>query len=149
MLLFSLYIYIYIYILRGFVFFFIYCGGINSVFKISDFRRSTRNFPKIFFFFCFQKFLKFLKNIVDFSAYFFLWLNISLYFLYCGGINLVLKYIVKQNMFSCVLHTANTLTCFECSFKNIYILEASKVCFRIDFLNTNYFLAFLDFTTCL
>ena len=48
--------YIYIF-LRGFVFFFflyIYCGGINSVFKISDFRRGTQNFQKIFFF-CFQK----------------------------------------------------------------------------------------------
>jgi len=31
------------------------------------------------------------------------------------------------------------------------ILEVLKKCFRMDFLNTtkNYFLAFLDFTTCL
>jgi len=48
----------------------------------------------------------------------------------------------------CVLHTANTLICFErfFFFKNKY-LKFLKMCFRMDFLNTtkNYFLAFLDF----
>jgi hypothetical protein len=34
----------------------------------------------------------------------------------------------------CVLHTANTLTCFERSLKKI--LEVLKICFRMDFLNT-------------
>ena len=57
-LLFSFHVYIF---LRGVCIFF-YCGGINSVFKISDFRRSTRNFPKIIF----------LRNIVDFFRIFFL-----------------------------------------------------------------------------
>ena len=55
-------------------------------------------------------------------------------------------------MFFCVLHTANTLTCFECfffiytknigSFENVFshgFLKHKKICF----------LAFLDFTTCL
>ena len=42
-------------------------------------------------------------------------------------------------MFSCVLHTANTLTCFECSFYKKNILEALKVCFRIDFLKHELF----------
>ena len=38
---------------------------------------------------------------------------------------------------SCVLHTANTLTCFECSFFFIQkILEVLKMCFHMDFLNT-------------
>ena len=56
-----------------------------------------------------------------------------------------------KKMFSCMLHTANTLTCFERSFYIKKILEVLKMCFRMDFLNTtkNYFLAFLDFTTCL
>jgi uncharacterized protein HemY len=40
-------------------------------------------------------------------------------------------------MFSCVLHTANTLTCFE---RFLYIkkkiFEVSKMCFGMDFLNT-------------
>jgi hypothetical protein len=40
-----------------------------------------------------------------------------------------------QKMFFCVLHTANTLTCFERSFKK-KILEASKMCFHMVFLNT-------------
>ena len=40
-------------------------------------------------------------------------------------------------MFSCVLHTANTLTCFERFFYiNKQIFEVSKMCFRMDFLNT-------------
>jgi hypothetical protein len=44
---------------------------------------------------------------------------------------------VFKKMFSCVLHTANTLTCFERSFFFIQkILEVSKMCFRMDFLNT-------------
>jgi uncharacterized protein HemY len=38
-------------------------------------------------------------------------------------------------MFSYVLYTANTLTCFERSFFK-KILEVSKMCFRMDFLNT-------------
>jgi hypothetical protein len=45
----------------------------------------------------------------------------------------------KQKIFSCVLHTANTLTCFECFFLYIYTkktFEVSKMCFRMDFLNT-------------
>ena len=39
-------------------------------------------------------------------------------------------------MFSCVLHTANTLTCFERFFLIQKILDVSKMCFRMDFLNT-------------
>jgi len=35
----------------------------------------------------------------------------------------------------CVLHTANTLTYFECSLKK-KLLEVLKMCFRMDFLNT-------------
>jgi len=35
-----------------------------------------------------------------------------------------------------VLHTANTLTCFERSFFIQKTLEVSKMCFRMDFLNT-------------
>ena len=35
----------------------------------------------------------------------------------------------------CVLHTANTLTCFERFFFK-KILEVLKICFRMDFLNT-------------
>ena len=35
-----------------------------------------------------------------------------------------------------MLHTANILTCFECSFFYIKILEVSKMYFRMDFLNT-------------
>jgi len=38
-------------------------------------------------------------------------------------------------MFSCVLHMANTLTCFKCSFYIKKILEVSKMCFRMNFLN--------------
>jgi hypothetical protein len=57
---------------------------------------------------------------------------------------------VVKKMFSCVLHTANTLTCFERFFyiKNIGSFENV---FSHGFLkhNKNYFLAFLDFTTCL
>jgi len=57
---------------------------------------------------------------------------------------------IYQKMFSCVLHTANILICFECSFfkKNIGSFENV---FSHGFLkhNKNYFLAFLDFTTCL
>jgi hypothetical protein len=51
-----------------------------------------------------------------------------------------------------MLHTANTLTCFECFFfiytKNIGSFENV---FSHGFLkhNKNYFLAFLDFTTYL
>ena len=48
-------------------------------------------------------------------------------------------------MFSCVLHTANTLTCFErFFFIRKQIFEVSKTCFRMDFLNTtkNIFLHF-------
>jgi len=76
-------------------------------------------------------------------------------FLYCGNTNLVLKYPVfpqnvvniyiyiyiclkNKKIFSCVLHTANTLTCFE-RFLYIYIketFEVLKMCFRMDFLNT-------------
>jgi len=41
-----------------------------------------------------------------------------------------------KKMFSCVLHTANTLTCFERSFFIQKIVEVSKMCFRMDFLNT-------------
>jgi len=42
-----------------------------------------------------------------------------------------------KKMFSCVLHTANTLTCFESFFYiNKQIFEVSKMCFRMDFLNT-------------
>jgi hypothetical protein len=54
-----------------------------------------------------------------------------------------------KNIFR-VLHTANILTCFECFFliKNI---ESFENVFSHGFLkhNKNYFLAFLDFTTCL
>jgi hypothetical protein len=39
-----------------------------------------------------------------------------------------------KKMFFYVLHTANTLTCFERSFKKI--LKVLKMCFRMDFLNT-------------
>jgi len=39
-------------------------------------------------------------------------------------------------MFSCVLNTVNTLTCFECFFKKKQIFEVLKMCFRMDFLNT-------------
>jgi len=36
-----------------------------------------------------------------------------------------------------VLHTANTLTCFECFFYiKKQLFEVSKMCFRMDFLNT-------------
>jgi len=49
-----------------------------------------------------------------------------------------------------MLHTANTLTCFERSFlsKNIGCFE---IVFSHGFLkhNKNYFLGFVDFTTCL
>ena len=38
-----------------------------------------------------------------------------------------------KNVF--VLHTANTLTCFERFFLK-KILEVLKICFRMDFLNT-------------
>jgi len=41
-----------------------------------------------------------------------------------------------KKIFSCVLHTTNTLTCFERSFFIQKILEVSKMCFRMDFLNT-------------
>jgi len=58
----------------------------------------------------------------------------------------------KENIrkYFCVLHTANTLTCFERSFfikKN----QGFEQAFSHGFLkhNKNYFLAFLDFTTCL
>jgi uncharacterized protein HemY len=37
-------------------------------------------------------------------------------------------------MFSCVLHTANILTCFERSLKK-KILEVSKIYFHMNFLN--------------
>jgi len=43
---------------------------------------------------------------------------------------------MSEKIFSCVLHTANTLTCFERSFFKKKILEVSKMCFRMDFLNT-------------
>jgi len=72
------------------------------------------------------------SNIVGFLVY----LVYGLYFLYCGNTNLVLKYPVftrnvayiyiymyiyiyiyiymsEKKMFSCVLHTTNTLTYFE------------------------------------
>jgi hypothetical protein len=39
-------------------------------------------------------------------------------------------------MFSCVLHTVNTLTYFEFSLKKKQIFEVLKMCFRMDFLNT-------------
>jgi len=35
-----------------------------------------------------------------------------------------------------MLHTANTLICFERYFLKKQILEVSKMCFRMDFLNT-------------
>ena len=43
--------------------------------------------------------------------------------------------------FFCVLHTANTLTCFECSFFIQKILEVLKMCFRMDFLNIKKFVS--------
>jgi len=47
---------------------------------------------------------------------------------------------MKKNIF---IHTTNTLTCFERFFLKKKF-EVSKMCFRMDFLNTtkNYFLAF-------
>jgi hypothetical protein len=47
-------------------------------------------------------------------------------------------------MFSCVLHTVNTLTWFERSLFIQKLLEVSKMCFCMDFLNTtkNIFLYF-------
>ena len=49
------------------------------------------------------------------------------------------------------MHTANTLTLFLRLLSKKQIFEVSKMCFRMDFLNTTkiIFLAFLDFTTCL
>ena len=70
-------------------------------------------------------------------------------------LRLIVMFAFRQKyikIFSCVLHTANTLTCFERSFfyiqKNIGSFENV---FSHGFLkhNKNYFLAFLDFTTCL
>ena len=43
-----------------------------------------------------------------------------------------------------MLHTANTLTCFEHSFFIQKILEVLKMCFRMDFLNKKNFV-FLHF----
>jgi hypothetical protein len=53
----------------------------------------------------------------------------------------------KQNFFSCVLYTANTLTCLE-RFHKKKIFEVLKMCFRMDFLNTKQklFSCILDFT---
>jgi hypothetical protein len=69
------------------------------------------------------------NNIVGFSRVFNVY---GLLFFYCENTNLVLKYPIffmkcckymyvymsekTKKMFSCVLHTANTLTCFERSF---------------------------------
>ena len=43
-----------------------------------------------------------------------------------------------KKYFFCVLHTANTLTCFERLFLYIkkQIFEVLKMCFCMDFLNT-------------
>jgi len=43
---------------------------------------------------------------------------------------------MSEKIFSCMLHTANTLICFERYFFKKQILEVSKMCFRMDFLNT-------------
>jgi len=52
-------------------------------------------------------------------------------FLWCLRVD---KKNIKQCF--CVLRMANTLTCFECFFYIHKILEVSKMCFRMDFLNT-------------
>ena len=44
-----------------------------------------------------------------------------------------------------MLHTVNTLTCFECFFLYTKILEVLKMCFRMDFLNTKKKIVFLHF----
>jgi hypothetical protein len=59
----------------------------------------------------------------------------------------------QKKMFSCVLHMANTLTYFEFPLKKKQIFEVLKNMFSHGFLKHNkkiyYFLALLDFTTCL
>jgi len=62
-------------------------------------------------------------------------------------------FLIKKNikeMFLCVAYGQypNILLNFLLK-KQKQIFEVLKMCFRMDFLNTNYFLAFLDFTTCL
>jgi hypothetical protein len=54
-------------------------------------------------------------------------------------------------MFSCVLHTANTLICFERFVFYTKNIGSFENVFSHGFLkhNINYFLSFLDFTTCL
>jgi len=45
----------------------------------------------------------------------------------------------KENIYKkcfCVLHTANTLTCFEFFLKKKYLKFKRKMCFSMDFLNT-------------
>ena len=57
----------------------------------------------------------------------------------------------KNKKYFVFMHKANTLTFFLRLLSKKQIFEVSKMCFRMDFLNTTkiIFLAFLDFTTCL
>jgi len=77
------------------------------------------------------------KQVISFFFHvFILWIYIYIY-----------MFEKKQIFFSCVLYTANTLTCLERFYKK-KIFEVLKMCFRMDFLNTKQklFSCILDFT---
>jgi hypothetical protein len=100
----------------------------------------ARPFPFLFFF---QKNKRKRKRFMIFFGIFIL--RSDFFFDVVKNINLVFRIPgfwrnatnlrIYQKIFSCVLHTANILICFERSFKK-KILEVLKMCFRMDFLNT-------------
>ena len=62
------------------------------------------------------------------------WMCMAVFFFFFVMLAFWQKKNIKQCF--CVLRMANTLTCFECFFYIQKILEVSKMCFRMDFLNT-------------
>ena len=95
----------------------------------------------------------FVTNCFKFLVVLVIWMMACYFSFWCLRLIVMFAFWQKiyKKMFSYVLHTANTLTCFERFFIYKKYWKFWKMCFRMDFLNTtkNCYLAFWDFTTCL